>query len=314
MIFDTHAHYNDRAFDEDRDLLLAEFPDRGINGVVNAAASYRSLELTKQLTEQYDFIYGAYGIHPSEIDTVPGVVKISDQTGLPVPEAGEADDARGAVTNETGAEGSAGNTEAVSGGIAVVSSEKPGSGEPPVWFLEELRDLCRLKKALAVGEIGLDYHWDKDNKKQQIAWFECQIEQACQLQLPVIIHSREAAEDTLMTAKRTMLGDVGGVMHCFSYSVEMAREYLNMGLYLGIGGVLTFKNARKLREVVTYAPIEQLVIETDCPYLAPTPHRGERNCSLYLPLVIEAIAEIKGMTPEEVETLTWENAKRLYRL
>ena len=314
MIFDTHAHYNDRAFDEDRDLLLAEFPDRGINGVVNAAASYRSLELTKQLTEQYDFIYGAYGIHPSEIDTVPGVVKISDQTGLPVPEAGEADDARGAVTNETGAEGSAGNTGAVSGGIAVVSSEMPGSGEPPVWFLEELRDLCRLKKAVAVGEIGLDYHWDKDNKKQQIAWFECQIEQARQLQLPVIIHSREAAEDTLMTAKRTMLGDVGGVMHCFSYSVEMAREYLNMGLYLGIGGVLTFKNARKLREVVSYAPVEQLVVETDCPYLAPTPHRGERNCSLYLPLVIEAIAEIKGMTPEEVETLTWENAKRLYRL
>ena len=311
-IFDTHAHYNDRAFDEDRALLLAEFPYYGIGGVVNAAASYRSLALTRQLTEQYDFIYGAYGIHPSEIDTVPGVVKISDLTGLPIVES--EDDA-----DLAGVGGDAGNAEHVGdGGVdsrgtkEASSDKKSGSGAPPVWFLEELRDLCRLNKAVAVGEIGLDYHWDKENKKQQIDWFECQIEQARQLLLPVIIHSREAAEDTLATAKRTSLGDVGGVMHCFSYSVELAREYLNMGLYLGIGGVLTFKNARKLREVVAYAPIEQLVIETDCPYLAPTPHRGERNCSLYLPLVIEAIAEIKGMTAEEVEAVTWENAKRLY--
>ncbi|MBR0398061.1 MAG: TatD family hydrolase [Eubacterium sp.] len=310
MIFDTHAHYNDRAFEEDRALLLEGFPDRGIGGVVNAAASYRSLSFTKQLTEQYDFIYGAYGIHPSEIDTVPGVVKISDLTGMPISEADETDHA-GDGKND-------GNIVQVRTDSCRTeesfSEKKSGSGAPPVWFLEELRDLCRMNKAVAVGEIGLDYHWDKDNKKQQIAWFECQIEQARQLQLPVIIHSREAAEDTLTTARRAMLGDVGGVMHCFSYSVEMAREYLNMGLYLGIGGVLTFKNARKLREVVAYAPMEQLVIETDCPYLAPTPHRGERNCSLYLPLVIEAVADIKGMTPEEVEGVTWENAKRLYGL
>lgn len=291
MIFDTHAHYNDRAFDTDRDQLLAGFPEKGIGAVVNAAASYRSLEKTKALSEQYSFIYGAYGIHPSEVDTVPGVVKISDLTGMQIVKAEEA-----------GADS----------GTGISTGSSAGSGEPPVWFLEELRELCRLNKAVAVGEIGLDYYWDKENKKQQIEWFECQIEQARQLQLPVIIHSREAAEDTLTVAKRKRLGDVGGVMHCFSYSVEMAREYLNMGLYLGIGGVLTFKNARKLREVVTYAPVEQLVVETDCPYLAPTPHRGKRNCSLYLPLVIEAIAEIKGMISEEVETVTWENAKRLY--
>ena len=314
MIFDTHAHYDDRAFDEDRDQLLVRFPEQGIGALVNAASSYRSLERTKTLAEQYSFIYGAYGIHPSEIDTVPGVVKISDLTGMLVVDA-ETEEGRCADLQTTSEKTGSGESAANPGTnpVTEAGSGKDRSGEPPVWFLEELRDLCRLKKAVAVGEIGLDYHWDKENKKQQIAWFECQIEQARQLQLPVIIHSREAAEDTLTVAKRTMLRDVGGVMHCFPYSIEMAREYLNMGLYLGIGGVLTFKNGRKLREVVAYAPIEQLVIETDCPYLAPTPHRGERNCSLYLPLVIDAIAEIKGMTPEEVEAITWKNACRMYQ-
>ena len=281
MIFDTHAHYDDEAFQEDRDDLLASLPESGIGAVTDAASTYQSLIKIKELTERYVHVFGAFGIHPSEIDTVPGVAKIPDADGKE-PLTAKSQDAVGK--------------------------------EPPAWFLEELRDLCRLKKAVAVGEIGLDYHWDKDNKKQQIEWFACQIEQARQLQLPVIIHSRDAAADTLATAKRMMLQDVGGVMHCFSYSVEQAREYLNMGLYLGIGGVLTFKIARKLREVVAYAPLEQLGVETDCPYLAPVPHRGERNDSRYLPLVTAEIARIKGISQEAAEEAAWENARRLYRL
>ncbi|MBR2188359.1 MAG: TatD family hydrolase [Eubacterium sp.] len=307
MIFDTHAHYDDEAFQEDRDDLLASLPEGGIGAVTDAASTYQSLIKIKELTERYAHVFGAFGIHPSEIDTVPGVAKIPDADGKEPP-ATEPQDA-------DGKEPPAAKLQDADGKELPAARIPDAVGkEPPVWFLEELRDLCRLKKAVAVGEIGLDYHWDKDNKKQQIEWFACQIEQARQLQLPVIIHSRDAAADTLATAKRMMLQDVGGVMHCFSYSVEQAREYLNMGLYLGIGGVLTFKNARKLREVVAYAPLEQLVLETDCPYLAPVPHRGERNDSRYLPLVTAEIARIKGISQEAAEEAAWENARRLYRL
>ena len=306
MIFDTHAHYDDKAFNEDRDALLASLPESGIGAVTDAASTYQSLNHVRELTEKYEHVYGAFGIHPSEIDTVPGVEKISDHGTSLLSDADTApcDDIQCSEESDSG-------QRTVDAG-KFSAEKKAADGAPPVWFLEELRDLCRLKKAVAVGEIGLDYHWDKENKKQQIEWFECQIEQARQLQLPVIVHSREAAEDTLNIAKRVRIGDIGGVMHCFSYSVEHAKEYLSMGLYLGIGGVVTFKNARKLVEVVKYAPLEQLVLETDCPYLAPVPHRGGRNCSLYLPLVADAIAQIKGTTREEVERVTWENAVKLF--
>ena len=190
MIFDTHAHYDDAAFAEDREALLSSLPGRGIGRVINVCSDVDSLRTTMELTEKYPYIYGAVGIHPDEVG------KLND-------------------------------------GI-----------------LEEMRLLCRLEKAAAVGEIGLDYYWNKENHPVQIRWFERQLELAREEGLPVIIHSREAAADTLEVMKRMKAGEIGGVMHCFSYSREMAREYLDMGLYLGIGGVLTFKNARKLKEVV----------------------------------------------------------------
>ena len=253
MIFDTHAHYDDAAFAEDREALLSSLPGRGIGRVINVCSDVDSLRTTMELTGKYPYIYGAVGIHPDEVG------KLND-------------------------------------GI-----------------LEEMRLLCRLEKAAAVGEIGLDYYWNMENHPVQIRWFERQLELAREEGLPVIIHSREAAADTLEVMKRMKAGEIGGVMHCFSYSREMAREYLDMGLYLGIGGVLTFKNARKLKEVVEYAPLSRLLLETDCPYLAPVPNRGKRNSSLNLPYVVEEIAALKGVSPEEVMEKTAENAFRLFK-
>ena len=180
--------------------------------------------------------------------------------------------------------------------------------------LDEIRRLSHLKKMVAIGEIGLDYYWHKEEAehKQQQEMFRAQMDIAREEKLPFMIHSRDAAEDTLEIVKEYMKKDMfGGIIHCFSYSKEIAAEYLKMGLYLGIGGVLTFKNAKKLKEVAAIAPLSQIVLETDCPYMAPEPNRGRRNSSLNLPYVAEALAQIKGITAEEVIAVTEENAKRL---
>lgn len=252
MIFDTHAHYDNAAFDEDRDELLMSLLAAGIGKVVNVGASIESTKRTMKLTEEYPFIYGAAGVHPSE------------------------------------------------------SSEL---NEEDLLWLEEL---TRREKVVAVGEIGLDYYWKEPGISIQKHWFVRQMDLARRTKLPVIIHSRDAAKDTLDIMKAEKARDIGGVIHCFSYSREMAREYLNMGFFLGIGGVSTFQNARHLKEVITYAPLDRLVLETDCPYLAPVPYRGKRNSSLYLPLIVRAVAEIKGVEAEYVESQTWENGERLF--
>ena len=252
MIFETHAHYDDEAFDRDRDELLKTMHAHGIEKIINVGASLEGVKDTADLMERYPFVYGAVGIHPDEV---------------------------GSLTEED---------------------------------MKWLRSLCDREKTVAVGEIGLDYYWNREDHQAQRYWFERQLELAREEKLPVIIHSRDAAADTLQVMKDCRAGEIGGVLHCFSYSKEMAREYLNMGLYLGIGGVITFKNGRKLREVVEYAPLERLLLETDSPYLAPEPYRGRRNSSLNLPLVVQQIAEIKRLSPEEVTRKTEENAVRLF--
>lgn len=254
MIFDTHAHYDDEAFDEDRDRVLMGLKEAGVGTVLNVGASMASSESTLALTEQYPFVYGSAGVHPSE--------------------------------------------------TAELDEEK----------FQRLCEILKDPKILAVGEIGLDYYWEEPEHEIQKKWFLRQLELARQMQLPVIIHSRDAAKDTLDMMKEARAGEIGGVIHCFSYGTEIAREYLNMGFFLGIGGVLTFKNAKKLKEVAAYAPIEQIVLETDCPYMAPTPHRGTRNTSANLPYVVNALAEIKGILPEQVIEITEQNARRLYRM
>ena len=254
VIFETHAHYDDEAFAQDRENLLASMQEHGIGYIVNACASIESLKDTEELMEKYPFVYGAFGIHPDDAEK---------------------------MTEET---------------------------------LEEIRRLSRLPKAVAIGEIGLDYYWHKEEHEHEIQkkMFLAQMEIAREEKLPFMVHSRDAAKDTLDLVKDCMKGGMyGGIIHCFSYGKEMAREYLDMGLYLGIGGVVTFKNAKKLKEVVAYAPLEQLVLETDSPYLSPEPNRGKCNSSLNLPYVAEAIAQIKGCSEEEVIAVTEENAKKL---
>jgi TatD DNase family protein len=254
MIFETHAHYDDEAFDEDRDALLNSLKNQGIEYVVNVGASLETTKKTLELMETYPFVYGAVGVHPSET----------------------------AELNEDN--------------------------------FSWLKKVTKTPKVVAIGEIGLDYYWDTPDRNIQKEWFEKQMELAKEVNLPAIIHSRDAAADTLDMIKASNLQAAGGVIHCFSYGKDMAKYYLDMGFYLGIGGVLTFKNAKKLVEVVEYAPLNQLVLETDCPYLSPEPFRGKRNSSLNLTYVAKKIAEIKGIDYEEVIEITEQNAKKMYRI
>lgn len=252
MIFESHAHYDDGAFDSDREELLHQCQEQGIEAIINVSASLESVKSTYELAEQYDFIYAAVGIHPDEV---------------------------GELNEES---------------------------------FRWLRDQCRREKVVAVGEIGLDYYWDKENHEKQKYWFRRQMNLARELELPVIIHSREAAADTLELVREAKLPPLRGVIHCFSYSPEMAGEYLKLGYYIGIGGVVTFKNAKKLKEVAEQTPLDRILMETDCPYLAPEPNRGKRNSSLNLPYVAREIASLKGIEPEEVMAVTARNARNLY--
>ncbi len=254
MIFESHAHYDDKRFDPDREALLASLPGQGIGCVINIGSDLAACKKTIALTEQYEFVYGAIGIHPSDISDL--------------------------------------NEEAY----------------------EWLREKSKLPKIVAIGEIGLDYYWEKEeaNRKSQQYWFRRQLELAHESGLPVSIHSRDAAEDTLHLMKDFHAERIPGVIHCFSYSLELAEEYLKMGYYIGIGGVVTFRNSKKLKEIAAQIPLERILLETDCPYLAPEPNRGKRNTSLNLPYVAQEIARLRGISEEDVMTATAKNAKHLF--
>lgn len=254
MIFETHAHYDDERFAEDRDTLLASLPERGIERIINVGSTLVSTKETLAIAQNYPYVYAAVGVHPSEI---------------------------GDLNEETFA-----------------------------WLKEQTRQ----EKTVAVGEIGLDYYWDKEPEvqKAQRYWFKRQMELAREETLPVIIHSRDAAEDTMRLMQEIHAEEIPGVIHCYSYSKEMALEFVKMGYRIGVGGVVTFKNARKLKETVEAVPMEAILLETDCPYMAPEPHRGTRNDSSNIPYVVNTIAQIKGISTDEVEQITWENAMRLF--
>jgi len=254
MIFDTHAHYMDERFAEDREALLASLRDAGVGNVVEVGASIQSTKDAVALSRKHDFVYSAVGVHPD------GVPEMTDET------------------------------------------------------IEWLKGLTGEPKVVAIGEIGLDYYYDEPDRELQKKWFIRQLEAAKETKMPVIIHSRDAAQDTLQIMDEHCDWSQGGVIHCFSYTVETAKIYLRKGFYLGIGGVVTFKNGRKLVEVVKEAPLEQLVLETDSPYLTPVPNRGRRNDSWQLTYVVDAIAQIKGIDREEVIRVTEENAKKMYRI
>lgn len=254
MIFDTHSHYDDQAFDGDREALLESLPEKGVGTVVTVGADIATSKAALALAEKYERVYAAIGVHPTET---------------------------GPVTEED---------------------------------IDWLRTHSSDEKVVAIGEIGLDYHWKKPDPSIQKMWFERQIALAKEVNLPIIFHSREAAEHTMKIIRDTKAYECGGVIHCYSYSAEMAKEYVEMGYYIGVGGVVTFNNARKLKETVEAIPLESIVLETDCPYLSPEPERGRRNDSTKLTFVVDEIARIKGVERQDVIRVTEDNANKLYRL
>ena len=253
MLFDTHAHMDDRAFDEDREELLASLPGAGLALVMNPGCSLTSSYNAVKLANAYDYIYAAVGSHPDVADEV----------------------------NED--------------------------------VLEQYRTLVRENpKVKAIGEIGLDYHYEDIPREIQLKAFRMQMELARELNLPAIVHEREAHDDGMKVVHE--FPEVTGVFHCYSGSAEMARQLVELGWYIGFTGVLTFKNARKALEVAASIPLDRIVLETDCPYMSPEPFRGKRNDPGKLYRMAEKLAELRGLTVEEVHRITTENGKRLYRM
>ena len=250
-IFDSHAHYDSEAFNDDRKELFSALQGQGVCGIINCGSDMASSLASLELADEFDFIYAACGVHPHE------------------------------------AEGC-----------------KQG-------YLPVLKKLCSEEKCVAVGEIGLDYHYDFSPRDIQKTVFEQQLVLAKELDLPVIIHDREAHEDTLELLKRYK---PKGVVHCFSGSVEMAKEIVKLGMYIGLGGAVTFKNARKPLEVAAYVPDDKLLIETDCPYMTPVPHRGKRCDSSYIPFTAQVLADARNSTPDAILELTRKNADTLFGL
>ena len=250
-IFDTHAHYDDFKFDEDREAVLTELRNYGVEYVINCGCDLKSCKKSIEICDTFDYFYCAVGIHPSEI-------------------------------NENS------DTE-----------------------FETIKELCAYDKCIAIGEIGLDYHYDFVPRNRQLVFFEKQLQFAKERNLPVIVHDREAHEDTLNLLKKYK---PEGVLHCFSGSVEMAKEIIKLGMYIGLGGAVTFKNARKPLEVAEYLPEDRLLLETDCPYMAPVPHRGKRCTSDMIALTAEKIAEARKIDIQQLIDKTNQNAINLFRI
>lgn len=252
MYFDTHAHYDDEAFDSDRHELIPELFRQGVELIVNPGVDLKTSEIAMELADKYEQVYFAAGWHPEEWESA---------------------------------------TEQA---------------------FDRLREIAKHEKCVAIGEIGLDYYWDDSHKQEQKALFRRQIELALELDKPVSVHDREAHGDCMEIISE--YPQLRGVLHCYSGSAEMAKELLKRGWYLGFDGPITYKNARKNIEALEICPLDRFVIETDSPYLSPVPMRGKRNNSANLKYIVEKIAEIKGITPEEAARLSLENGKKLYNI
>ena len=251
LLFDTHAHLDDRKFDADRDDIIQKIIDSGVGKVVNVGADMKSSQRSIELAKKYDFIYASVGVHPHDAE------KMTDSD------------------------------------------------------LSTLEKWANNPKVVAIGEIGLDYFYDNSPRDKQKYWFEKQLFLAEKLNKPVIIHDRDAHEDTLNILSKST---ARGILHCYSGSAEMAKQVVDMGFYISFAGPLTYKNSRHSVETARVIPIDKILIETDCPYLAPDGHRGERNDSSLVRLVCEKLAEIKDIPFEEVARITYQNAERVYGL
>ncbi len=254
MFFDSHAHLDDRKFADDRDAVIEEILDSGVDFVMNAGSDMDSSMRSIVLAKRYPFIYAAVGVHPSDVRAMT-----------------EGD-------------------------------------------IDTLRSLAAEEKVMAIGEIGLDYHYDNIDKEAQKFWFDRQMQLAAELEMPVIIHDREAHGDCMEILKKYDLTKTGGVLHCFSGSLEMAQQAIKMGMYISFAGPVTYKNSAKLKEIASVLPVDRMLIETDSPYLPPQPYRGQRNTPAYVGLVAQEIAQLRGMDTAEVAKITSDNAKRLFKI
>ena len=277
-IIDTHAHYDAEEFDEERDSLLGrELAQAGVEWVVNVGASMEGAEASAELARRFPRQRSG-----GAVTVYAGIGIHPDDTGI----------------------------------FEGKKDERGRSYAHPEEALQHLRELCAGEGIVCIGEIGLDYHWMVEEKEVQKKWFREQMRLAHELRLPINVHSRDAAQDTYdMIRENYEAGRfTGGIIHCYSGSAELAHEYVKMGYHIGIGGVVTFKNAKTLKKVVAETPLEALVTETDCPYLAPQQYRGKVSTSDMLPPVVDLIAELKGETPENVIRITSENARRVFGL
>lgn len=254
MLFDTHAHLNDKQYDSDRNEVIKRARENGVEYIITVSTDVASSVENITLTQNYDFIYTAIGVHPHD------VIDLNNN------------------------------------------------------IISALTDFASYPKVVAMGEIGLDYFYDNSPREVQKMWFTKQISLARSLKLPVIVHDRDAHEDTMTILKSENAKEIGGVLHCYSGSVEMAREVLNMNFMISIAGPITFKNANRLLEVVRYVPDDMLMIETDSPYLTPEPFRGKRNEPANVKLTAQKIAKIKGKPLDYIEKITTDNAKRLFKI
>lgn len=254
MLIDSHAHLDDKRFDSDRDMLIKNLKDNGLDLVINIGADLQTSIASVSLAEKYENIYAAIGVHPHS--------------------AKEMD-------NST---------------------------------IEILKSFAKREKVVAIGEIGLDFHYDNSPRDVQRKWFKEQLKLAKEVDLPVVIHTREASQETFDILKEAQDGKLRGVLHCYSGSVEMALEYIKLGFYISLGGPVTFNNAKVSREVAKAVPLDKLLIETDCPYLTPVPYRGKRNEPIFVKYVAETIAEIRGISLEELGEATNRNTKELFNI
>lgn len=254
MLFDSHAHYNDERFNDDRDEILSSMSENNVGLILNSCSSLDEIDDIFAICKKYSFVYASVGIHPHEAENV---------------------------------------------------TEKD---------MDRLIEYSKQPFVKTIGEIGLDYYYDFSPRETQQKWFARQVDIARELNMPVVIHDRDAHKDTMDILRTHNVKEIGGVFHCYAGSVEMAREILDWGMYIAFGGTLTFKKSVRPVEVAKYVPLDRIVIETDSPYLTPEPNRGKRNSSLYIHYVAEKLAEIKGLSVDEVEQATFENAKKCFNI
>lgn len=254
MLFDSHAHYNDERFNNDRDEILSSMSENNVGLILNSCSSLDEIDDIFAICKKYPFVYASVGIHPHEAENV---------------------------------------------------TEKD---------MDSLIEYSKQPFVKAIGEIGLDYYYDFSPRETQQKWFARQVDIARELNMPVVIHDRDAHKDTMDILRTHNIKEIGGVFHCYAGSVEMAREILDWGMYIAFGGTLTFKKSVRPVEVAKYVPLDRIVIETDSPYLTPEPNRGKRNSSLYIHYVAKKLAEIKGLSVDEIEQATFENAKKCFNI